>query len=55
VHEKYWDDRHIKKNKFHKGDLVFLYDKKFSQHLGKFHMHWLGPYVIIFVIDTSVV
>jgi hypothetical protein len=32
--------------KFQVGDLVLLYDRKFLQLLGKFHMHWLGPYVI---------
>jgi hypothetical protein len=37
------------------GDLVFLYDNKFLQHPRKFQMHWLGPYVIIFVIEAGVV
>lgn len=23
-----------------------MYDKKFTKFLGKFQMHWLGPYVI---------
>jgi hypothetical protein len=34
---------------------VLLYDNKFLQHPGKFQMHWLGPYVIRFVTDASVV
>ena len=35
------------------GDLVFLYDNKYLEHHGKFQMHWLGPYVIIFVSKTG--
>jgi hypothetical protein len=34
---------------------VLLYDNKFLQHPGKFQMHWLGPYVIRFVIEVGVV
>ena len=31
--------------------MVLLYDSKFTKHLGKLQMHWLGPYVILFIID----
>jgi len=31
---------------FKVNDLVLLFDIKFDKFLGKFHMHWLGPYVI---------
>ena len=42
--EKAWHDRHIKYKAFKEGDLVLRYDSKFSKFLGKFQMHWLGPY-----------
>jgi len=35
--------------------MVLLYDGKFTKHLGKFQMHWLGPYVINFIIDVGAV
>jgi hypothetical protein len=41
---KAWHDKHIKRNIFKEGDIVFLYDRKFFQHPGNFRMHWLGPY-----------
>ena len=44
--EKSWHDRHIKNKTFKIGDLVLLYDSKFIKFLGKFKMHWLGPYQI---------
>jgi hypothetical protein len=44
--DKAWHDRHIKKKAFMEGDLVFLYDNKSFQHLGKLRMHWLGPYKV---------
>jgi len=37
------------------GDLVLLYDHKFMQHPGKFHMHWLGHFVIQHVIEAGLV
>ena len=46
VWEKAWHDRHNKKRTFKSGDLVLLYDSKFTQFLGKVKMHWLGPYII---------
>ena len=42
--EKAWHDMHIKHKIFKEGDLVLLYDSNFSKFLGKFCMHWLGPY-----------
>jgi hypothetical protein len=53
--EKSWHDRHIKHKKFEKGDLALLYDSMFLQHPGKSRMHCLGPYMIRYVIDASVV
>jgi hypothetical protein len=47
--EKAYHDRHIKKKAFKQGDLVLMYDSKFIKHLGKFGMHWLGPYEIAYV------
>jgi hypothetical protein len=44
--DKSYHDRHIKSKRFKEGDLVFLYDSKCFQHLGKFRMHWLGPYEV---------
>jgi hypothetical protein len=32
---------------------LLLYDNNFLQHLGKFHMHWLGPYVMRFVTEVG--
>jgi len=36
-------------------DLVLLYDNKFEKFLGKFRMHWLGPYVVKEVTDGDAV
>jgi len=36
---------------FKVNDLVLLYDSKFVKFLGKFKMHWLGPYVVKEVTD----
>eukprot|EP00253_Pinus_taeda_P016564 PITA_16564 len=54
-HEKAWHDRHIKLRTFKVNDLVLLYDSKFQNFLGKFKMHWLGPYVVKEVTDGGVV
>ena len=53
--EKAWHDRHVKNKIFQIGDLVFLYDSKFVKFLGKFKMHWLGPYQIQQVTDGGAV
>jgi hypothetical protein len=49
--EKSYHDRHIKKKEFEQGKLVLLYDNKFVKHLGKFRMHWIGPYEVSYVIE----
>jgi hypothetical protein len=49
--DKAWNYWNIKKKKFKEGDLVLIYDSKHFQHLGKFKMHYLGPYEIKYVID----
>jgi len=50
-----WHDHHIKLRTFKVNDLVLLYDNKFEKFLGKFRMHWLGPYVVKEVTDGGVV
>jgi hypothetical protein len=44
--KKAWHDRHIKAKTFVQGDKVLLYDIRYQKHLGKFHMHWLGPFIV---------
>eukprot|EP00253_Pinus_taeda_P030630 PITA_30630 len=51
--EKAWKDRHMKLHTFKVNDLVLLYDSKFDQFLGKFKMHYLGPYVIKDITDRG--
>jgi hypothetical protein len=53
--EKVWHDRHIKQCTFKNGDLVLMYDNKFTKFPGKFQMHWLGPYVIKDISDGGAV
>lgn len=53
-HEKAWHNRHIKLRMFKVNDLVLMYDSKFTMFPRKFHMHWLGPYVIKDIIDGGV-
>jgi hypothetical protein len=52
--EKAYHDRHIKKKSFKQGDLVLVYDNEFMNHLGKFTIHWLGPYEVFYVIEGGV-
>jgi hypothetical protein len=52
--EKSYHDRHIKKKAFKQGHLVLVYENKFIKHLGKFRMHWLGPYEITYVTEGGV-
>ena len=49
--DKAWHDRHIKRKMFKEGDLVFLYDSKALQHLGRLRMHFLGPYEVKAITD----
>jgi hypothetical protein len=51
--DKSWHERHIKRNIFKEGYLVLVYDSKFLQHIGKFQMHWLGPYEAKTVTDEG--
>eukprot|EP00253_Pinus_taeda_P016601 PITA_16601 len=53
--EKAWHNRHIKLCTFKVNDLLLLYDSKFDKFLGKFQMHWLGPYVIKEITDGGAV
>lgn len=34
---------------------MLLYDNKFTKFLGKFQMHWLGPYVAKEITDGGAV
>jgi hypothetical protein len=36
------------------GGLVLLYDSKFMHYPVNFQMHWLGPYVIQYVMEVGV-
>ena len=36
-------------------DIVSLYDSKFDKFIGKFRMHWLGPYVTKEITDGEAV
>ena len=49
--EKAWHDRHIKSKAIKTRDLVLMYDNKFARFLGKFCMHWLGPYQVRHVTE----
>ena len=49
--EKAQHDRHIKSKTIKVGDLVLPYDSKFVWFLGKFCMHWLGPYQVRHVTE----
>jgi hypothetical protein len=49
--EKAYHDRHIKTKAFRQGDLVLIYDIKFTKHPRKFIMHCLGPYEITYISE----
>jgi hypothetical protein len=49
--DKAWHDRHIKRKSCKEEDLVLVYENEFLQHLGKFRMHWLGPYEVKTIIE----
>ncbi len=53
--EKAWHNHHIKLCMFKVNDLVLLYDSKFTKFLGKFQMHWLGPYIVKEITDGGTV
>lgn len=53
--EKAWHDRHIKLRTFNVNDIVMLYDSKFTKFQGKFHTHWLGPYIVKEITDGGAV
>lgn len=50
-----WHDHHIKQHTFKNEDLMLMYDSMFIKFLGKFQMHWLGPYIIKEIMDGGVV
>lgn len=53
--ENAWHDHHNILCTFKVNDLELLYDSKFEKLLGKFKMHWLGPYVVKEVTDGGAV
>ena len=53
--EKAWHDRHIRQKVFLEGELVPLYDSQFAKHPGKFHQHWMGPYMVKEINDGGAV
>lgn len=48
-------NKHIKTKEFQPRKLVLMYDSKFLMHLGKIQMHWLGLYIIEYIIEARVV
>jgi hypothetical protein len=46
--KKAWHDRHIKTKIFVQRDKVLLYDNRYQKHPGKLHLHWLGPFMLVF-------
>lgn len=53
--EKAWHDLHIKQHTLINAYLVLMYDIKFRNFPRKFHMQWLGPYIIKEIADGGVV
>jgi hypothetical protein len=53
--QKAWYDKHIKAKTFAQGDQVLLYDSKYQKHPRKLHMHWLGPFIVAKIHESSVV
>jgi len=53
--KKTWHDHHIKFRTFKVNDIVLLYDSKLTKFLGKFHMNWLGPYIVKEITDGGAV
>jgi len=50
-----WNDKFIKKKKFKVGDWALLFDSRFKDFRGKFHIWWIGPYEIDIVYDTGAI
>jgi hypothetical protein len=44
---KSWHEKHIKTKEFVQGDKILLYDSRYQKHPGKFHMNWLGPFIVL--------
>lgn len=53
--EKPWHDFHIKLHTFKVNNLVLLYNIKFTTFLGKFQIHWLGPYIVKEITDGGTI
>jgi hypothetical protein len=32
---------------------VLLYDNKYQKHLGKLQMHWLGPFIVVEIVNLE--
>jgi hypothetical protein len=50
--KKFWHYRNIKTKVFVQGDKVLLYDSQYQKNPSKFHMHCLGPFIVV-EIQTS--
>jgi hypothetical protein len=46
-HQKNYYDSKLEPKVLKENDLILLYDSRFSKFLGKFKMHWFGPYRIL--------
>ena len=55
VQQKTWHNCHIKFKQFQPVYFIPLYDSKFLRHPSKLCTHWLGPYVVTYVMDGGVV
>jgi transposase InsO family protein len=47
VRHKSWHYRKIKTKVFAQEDKVLLYEIRYQKHPRKFHMHWLGPFIVV--------
>ena len=52
---KAWHDHHIRTKHFEFGGLFLLYDKKFLKYPWKLKTHWIGPYMIAYIIEVGAV
>jgi hypothetical protein len=50
-----WNDKHIKRKSFQKGDWALLYDSIFQDFPRKLQTRWLGPYEIREVHDNGTI
>jgi hypothetical protein len=51
--QKAWHDHNICQKILQPRSLVLLYDNKYLQHPGKLHMHWLGPFHLVYISEVG--